>query len=155
MNKIMFPLWLYLFSFFLSPSQSLLQLQFCQLFACLSFLELLQFGFCLLLLLLKKLFLRENQFSYPENWPKIKFPEKSQKIQNKFFLEKRGRGTPGVTQGPPQASTPLGGAASPQVAPVMGVALQGASSQPSSFSLPKNTGKLSQARVPVILSRDF
>lgn len=99
MNKIMFPLWLYLLSFFLSPSQSLLQLQFCQLFACLSFLELLQFCFWFDFASSEKLFLRENQFSYPKNWPKIKFPEKPQKIQNNIFLEKRGREAPEVTQG--------------------------------------------------------
>jgi len=61
---------------------------------------------------------------------KNRVSRKFQKIQNKFFLEKRGRGTPGVTQGPPQASTPLVGVASPQVAPSWGVAHLGPSKVP-------------------------
>ena len=74
-------------------------------------------AFGLLLLLLKKLFLRKNQFSYPENWPKIKFPEKSQKIQNIIFLEKRGRVAPEMTQGPPLDPTPVVGMGPPLVVP--------------------------------------
>ena len=159
MNKIMFPLWLFLLLYtFLLPS-----LFFSFSFASCLLVRVSQsccsLAFGLLLLLLKKLFLRENQFSYPENWPKIKFPEKSQKIQNKFFLEKRGRETPEVTQGATpghhthgRRGLPGGGAwgrSSPNGA------LQAASSKPPSFSLPKNTGKLAQARVLAVLARDF
>ena len=152
MNKIMFPLWLYLLSFtFLLPS-------LCFSFSFVSCLlvrvsySYYSLAFGLLLLLLKKLFLRENQFSYPENWPKIKFPEKSQKIQNNFFLEKRGRGTPGLAQGdPPGQHTP--GWRLARVWPIW--APPGCLLKATFFLSPKNTGKLSQARVLAVLAPDF